>query len=63
MLQICTMMKKVIPPEKWVTVRIETELRNQIEKLIDSPKYKKMAFTGVSAMLSYLARKEIDHYK
>ena len=48
--------------DKWSTLRIETELKDEALKLIDSAKYKKMGFTGVSALVSYLLRREIDRY-
>ncbi len=62
MCQHCNIMVK-IPSNKWTTIRLENELKTQAEKLILSPKYKKMGFTSVSALLSYLIRREIDYYK
>jgi len=59
MLHICGM---ITGKDKWSTLRIETELKDEAQKLIGSAKYKKMGFTGVSALVSYLLRREIDRY-
>ena len=50
-------------PNEWANVRIPIELQEQAKEMLDSKKMKKMGFTSVSAMLSYLIRREIDQYK
>jgi hypothetical protein len=48
---------------EWANIRIPVELQNQAKEMLKSEEMKKMGFTSVSSMLSYLIRREIDQYK
>lgn len=48
--------------KEWGNIRASSELIQQAEKLMKSPKYKKMDFTSISVFVSYLIRREIDRY-
>jgi metal-responsive CopG/Arc/MetJ family transcriptional regulator len=45
--------------DEWGNVRISKELLSEIDKLFESKKYQKLHFSGKSAFVSYLIRKEI----